>query len=153
LPNLNTFTQGGSKTGDDVDTLPQIQKETPKEDKYDPLKQNLLFKYAKEIFQNIPSPDMQEKPPRPIVYPKMVQVPSSPPTPRNPVAMMRQPEQPQNIVYLWFQLFSDIPRNDKLTKKFHNALYPVLGNEETLEARIRDNIPDKSTQRVQQRKL
>jgi hypothetical protein len=38
------------KTGADVDTLPQIQKATPKEDRYDPLKQKLLFKDAIEIF-------------------------------------------------------------------------------------------------------
>jgi hypothetical protein len=38
FPNLNIITRGGEKTGDDVDNLPQIQKATPKEDRYDPLK-------------------------------------------------------------------------------------------------------------------
>jgi hypothetical protein len=38
LPNLNIVTRGGEKIGADVDNLPQIQKETLKEDRYDPLK-------------------------------------------------------------------------------------------------------------------
>jgi hypothetical protein len=46
---------------------------------------------------------------------------------------MRQPEQPQNVVDLWFQLFSDILGNDQLTEKLCNALYLVLGNEEPIE--------------------
>jgi hypothetical protein len=96
---------------------------------------------------------MQEKPSQPIVYPNMAQVPTSPPAPRNPVVMPRQPEQPQNVVDLWFQLFSDIPGNDQLTNKLCNALYLVLGNEEPLEASIRVNLPEKSTQRVQRRKV
>jgi hypothetical protein len=58
---------------------------------------------------------MQEKPPQPIFYPNIVQVPASPPAPRNPVVTLRQPEQPQNVVDLWFQLFSDILGNEKLT--------------------------------------
>jgi hypothetical protein len=82
----------------------------------------------------------------------MVQVPASPPAPRNPVAMPRQLEQPQNVVDLWFQLFSNILGNDQLTKKLCNALYLVLENEESLEARIRANLPEKSTQGVQRRK-
>jgi hypothetical protein len=63
FPNLNIVTRGGAKTGADVDTLPQIQKETPKGDRYDPLKQKLFFKDAIEVFQNIPSPEMRENPP------------------------------------------------------------------------------------------
>jgi hypothetical protein len=113
----------------------------------------LFFKNAIEVFQNIPSPEMQEKPPQPIVYPKIVQVPASPPAPRNPVVTPRQPEQPQNVVDLWFQLFSDILGNDQLTEKLCNALYLVLGNEEPTEAGIRTNLPEKSTQRVQRRKV
>jgi hypothetical protein len=83
----------------------------------------------------------------------MAQAPASPPAPRNPVVIPRQPEQPQNTVDLWFQLFSDILGNDQLTEKLCNALYLVLGNEETSEARIRANLPEKSTQRVQRRKV
>jgi hypothetical protein len=83
----------------------------------------------------------------------MEQVPTSLPTPRNPVVIPRQPEQPQNIVGLWFQLFPDILGNDQLTQKLCNVLYLILGNEEPLEVRIRDNLPEKSTQRVQQRKV
>ena len=60
---------------------------------------------------------MREKPPQPIVYPKIVQVPTSPPAPRNHVAMLREPEKPQNVVDLWFQLFSGIMGNDQLTEK------------------------------------
>jgi hypothetical protein len=96
---------------------------------------------------------MQENPPQPTVYPKMAQVPASPPAPRNPVVIPRQSEQPQNTVDLWFQLFSDILGNDQLTEKLCNALYLVLGNEEPSEARIRANLPEKSTQRVQRRKV
>ena len=91
---------------------------------------------------------MGEKTPQPIVYPKIVQVPASPPAPRNPSVTSRQPEQPQNVVDLWFQLFFDILGNDQLTEKFHNALYLVLGNEEPIEAGIRANLPKKSTKRV-----
>jgi hypothetical protein len=58
FPNLNIVTRGGAKKRVDVDTLPQIQKETPKGDRYDPLKQKLFFKDAIEVFQNIPSPEM-----------------------------------------------------------------------------------------------
>jgi hypothetical protein len=64
---------------------------------------------------------------------------------------MRQSEQPQNVVDLWFQLFYDNLGNDQLTKKLCNALYLVLGNEESTETRIRTNIREKSTQRVQRR--
>jgi hypothetical protein len=124
------------------------KKEAPKEDRYDPMKHKLLFKNSIEVFQNIPSPDMQEKPPQPIVYPRIMQVPASPPAPRNPVVPMRQPEKPQNVVDLWFQLFSDILGNDQLTKKLCNALYLVLGTEESPETRIRTNLPKKNTQRV-----
>jgi hypothetical protein len=56
-----------------------------------------------------------KKTPQLNVYPKMAQVPASPPAPRNPVVIPRQPEQPQNAVDLWFQLFYDILGNDKLT--------------------------------------
>jgi hypothetical protein len=82
-----------------------------------------------------------------------VQVPASHPTPRNLVVTLRQPEKPQNVVNLWFQLFYDIPRNDQLTEKVCNVLYLVLGNEEPTEAGIRTNIPEKSTQRVKRRKV
>jgi len=58
---------------------------------------------------------MQEKPTQPIIYPNIAQVPASPPTPRNHVVTPRQPEQPQNVVDLLFQLFSYILRNDQLT--------------------------------------
>jgi hypothetical protein len=43
----------------------------------DPLKQNLFFKNSIEAFQNIPSLEMQEKPPQPIFYPNIAQVPAS----------------------------------------------------------------------------
>jgi hypothetical protein len=113
----------------------------------------LFFKDAIEVFQNIPSPEMREETPQPIIYPKIVQVHVSAPAPRNPVVTPRQPEQPQNVVDLWFQLFSDILGNDQLTKKLCNVLYLVLGNEEPIEARIRANLREKSTQRVKRRKV
>jgi hypothetical protein len=46
LPNLNIVTQGGEKTGADVNNLPHIQKLVPKKDMYDPLKQKIFFKNA-----------------------------------------------------------------------------------------------------------
>jgi hypothetical protein len=148
LPNLNIVTRGGAKTGAHADNLPQIQKETLKECRYDALKQKLFFKNAIEVFQNIPIPEIQEKPPQHIVYPNIAQVLSSPISPRNPVVTVRQPEQPQNLVDLWFQLFSDILGNDQLTDKLRNVLYLVLGNEEPTETRIRTNLPKNSAQRV-----
>jgi hypothetical protein len=81
-----------------------------------------------------------------------VQVLSSPPAPKNHVVPMRQLEQPKNVVGLWFQLFSDILGNDQLIEKLCNALYLVLGNEESLETRIRTNIAEKIL-RVQRRKV
>jgi hypothetical protein len=68
----------------------------------------------------MPNPEMRVKTSQPIVYPKMAQVPDSPPTPRNPVVMPRQTEQPYNVVDLCFQLFSYILGNDQLTKKLCN---------------------------------
>jgi hypothetical protein len=72
FPNLNIVTRGGEKTGADADTLPQIHKASYKEDMYDPLKQKLFFKYAIEVFQNIPSPKMKKKPPQTMVYPNVI---------------------------------------------------------------------------------
>ena len=96
---------------------------------------------------------MEENPPRPLIYPKIAQVPTSPPAPRNPVVPIRKPRKSQNVVDLWFQLFFDILGNDQLTKKLHNAIYLVLGNEEPTEARIRTNLPNNNAQRVQRRKV
>jgi hypothetical protein len=76
-----------------------------------------------------------------------MEIHASPPTPRDPVVLMRQLEQPQNVVDLWFQLFSDILWNDQLTEKLRNALYLVLGTEESPENRITTNLPEKHTQR------
>jgi hypothetical protein len=96
---------------------------------------------------------MQEKSHQPIIYPRIAQVPASPPAPRNLVVPMRQPEQPQNVVDLWFKLFYDIIGNDQLKEKLCNALYLVLENEESPEKRIRTNLPKKNTQRVHLRKV
>jgi hypothetical protein len=91
LPNLNIVIIGGEKTSPDVDNLPQIHKTTTKEGIYDSLKQKLFFKNSIEVFQNIPGPKTQEKPLYPIIYHRIVQVPSSSPTPRNPTVPTRQP--------------------------------------------------------------
>jgi hypothetical protein len=74
---------------------------------------------------------MQDNPPQPIIYPRIAQVHASPPLPRKTVVSMRQPEKPQNVVDLWFHLFSDILGNDQLKKKLRNALYLVLGTKES----------------------
>jgi hypothetical protein len=68
-PNINIVTQGGANTRADADTLPQIQKVVPKDDRYDPLKKKMFFKDSIEVFQNIPNHEMKENPPQPIVYP------------------------------------------------------------------------------------
>ena len=96
---------------------------------------------------------MEEKTPQPIVYPNIAQVPASPLAPRNLVVPIRQHEQSQNVVEIWFYLFSNILGNDQLKKKLCNALYLVLGTEEALETRIRTNLLEKNTQRVQRRKI
>jgi hypothetical protein len=59
---------------------------------YNPLKLKLFFKNSIEVFQNIPGPEMQKKPLQPIGYPKIAQVPASPPAPINPIVLLRQPE-------------------------------------------------------------
>ena len=82
---------------------------------YDPIKHKIFFKNAIEVFQSIHVPEMEEKPLHPIVYPQSAQVPASPPAPQNLVFLIRQPEQSQNVVDLWFQLFFDILGNDQLT--------------------------------------
>jgi hypothetical protein len=46
LTNINISTHGGENTGVDVDNQLNIQKEAPKDDRYDPLKQKLFFKDA-----------------------------------------------------------------------------------------------------------
>ena len=74
----------------------------------------MFFENVIEVFQNIPNLELQEKPPHPIVYLNIVQVHASPSTPRNPMVTPRQPEQTQNVVDLWFQLFFDILGNDQL---------------------------------------
>jgi hypothetical protein len=125
----------------------------PKEDRYNPMKHKTFFKNEIELFQNISGPEMQEKPPQPIGYPKVTQVPTSPPTPRNPTVPRRQPEKTKNVVELWFRLFYDILGNDQLTKKLYNSLYLVLGTEESPETRIRTNHPEKNTQRVKRMKV
>jgi hypothetical protein len=56
LPNINIITHRGEKTGEDTDNQPKIQKTIPKDGKYDPVKQNLFFKNAIEIFKSIPIP-------------------------------------------------------------------------------------------------
>ena len=66
---------------------------------------------------------------------------------------MGQREQSQNVVDLWFQLFYNILWNDQLIEKLHNSLYLVLGIEESPEKRIRTNLLEKNTQRVQRGKV
>jgi hypothetical protein len=46
IPNINIITHRGTKNGADADSQPNIQKETPKDDMYDPLKQKIFFKDA-----------------------------------------------------------------------------------------------------------
>jgi len=56
LPNIKIITHGGEKIEVDADNQPKIQKETPKDDRYDPLKQIFFFKDVIEIFKSIPTP-------------------------------------------------------------------------------------------------
>jgi hypothetical protein len=62
----------------------------------------MFFKYAIEVFQNIPNHKMQENLAQLDVYPKAAQITASPPTPKIPIGIPNQPEQPQNAVDLWF---------------------------------------------------
>jgi hypothetical protein len=65
----------------------------------------------------------------------------------------RHPEQSQNLINLWFQFFFDILGDDQITKKLHNTLYLILGNEGTPKSIIRTNLPEKNTQRIKRRKV
>jgi hypothetical protein len=113
----------------------------------------LFFKDAIEIFKSIPNPEIMENSPKVTFQPKLAQAPTSPPTPRNSVIPKRHPEQSQNIINLWFQLFFDILGDDQLMEKLCNTLYLILGNEGTPEAIVRTNLPEKNTQRIQRRKV
>jgi hypothetical protein len=94
-----------------------------------------------------------ENPPKFILQPNISQAPTSPPAPRNPVNSRRHPEQSQNVINLWFQLFSEILGDDRLTEKLQNTLYLVLGDEGTPETIVTTNLPEKNTQRIQRRKV
>jgi hypothetical protein len=56
IPKINIITCRGEKTWAYADSQPKIEKETPKNDRYDPLKTKLFFKYAIEIFVGVSAP-------------------------------------------------------------------------------------------------
>jgi hypothetical protein len=153
LPKVDIITHGGEKTREDEDNQPKIHKASPKDDMYDPLKQKIFFKDAVEIFRGEFSPEIRENPPKVTLQPKTAQAPASPLAPRNNVNSRRPREQSQNIINLWFQLFSEILGDDRLSKKFHNTFYLILGDEGTPETTITTNLLEKNTQRVQRRKV
>jgi hypothetical protein len=78
IPKINIITHGGAKTGADADNHPKIQKASPKDDMYDPLKQKLFFKDAIEIFTGVSTPKIVENPPKFILQPNISQSPASP---------------------------------------------------------------------------
>jgi hypothetical protein len=56
LPNINIITCRGEKTGADATSQPKIHKAIPKDDRYDLVKQKLIFKNEIEICKIIPTP-------------------------------------------------------------------------------------------------
>jgi hypothetical protein len=78
LPKINIITCGGTKIRVDANSQSKIQKASPKDDKYDPLKQKLFFKDAIEIFKSIPTPKIVDNSPKFTFQPKLVQAPTSP---------------------------------------------------------------------------
>jgi hypothetical protein len=94
-----------------------------------------------------------ENPPKFTSQPNLAQAPTSPSTPRNYAIPRRHPEQSQSLINLWFQLFFDILEDEQLTEKLRNTLYLILGNEGTLDAIVRTNLPEKNTQRIQRIKV
>jgi hypothetical protein len=100
LPNNNIITHGGAKTGADADNHPKIQKVVPKDDRYDHVKQKLLFKNAIEIFKSIPTLEIMENPPKLPSQPNLAQSPTSPPAPRNFSIPRRHSEQSQSVINL-----------------------------------------------------
>jgi hypothetical protein len=113
----------------------------------------LFFKYAIEIFKSIPSLEIMNNSPKVTSHPKLVQAPTSPSTPRNPVIPKRHLEKSQSVINIWFQLFFDILGDDQITDKLCNTLYLILGNEGTPETIVRTNLPEKNTRRIQRRKV
>jgi hypothetical protein len=58
----------------------------------------------------------------------------------------------QKVVDLWFQLFSDILDDEKLTEKLWNTIKVALGAEGNPEEFIVANLPERKASRVQRRK-
>jgi hypothetical protein len=117
------------------------------------VKQKLFLKNEIEIFKRIPTPQIIDNPPEVASQPNLAQAPTSPRTPRNFAIPRRHHEQSQSVINLWFQLFFDILGGDQITEKLCNTLYLILGNEGTLEAIVRTNLPEKNTQIIKRRKV
>jgi hypothetical protein len=131
IQNINLINSGGENIGADAYGQPKIQKVIPKEERYDPVKHNLFFKNAIDIFKNVPIPEVVENPPRSSFQPNLVKSPTSPPTPMNYTITRKHPDQCQSVINLWFQLFFDILGEEQLIEKLCNTLYLILGNEGT----------------------
>jgi hypothetical protein len=131
LPKVDTITCRGEKTRACENNRPNIQKTTPKDDRYDPLKKKLFFKDAVEIFRGESALEIREKISKVTVQPKTSQALASPSAPKNPVNSRRPHEQSQDIINLWFQLFSEILGDERLSEKLQNTLYLILRDERT----------------------
>jgi hypothetical protein len=113
------------------------------------LKQKLFFKDAVEIFRGESAPEIRKTllnspfNPRPLKLLPHLLHPKS-------CKLKKTREQSQNIINLWFQLFSEILGDDRLSEKLWNTLYLILGDEGTPETNITTNLPEKNTQRYKE---
>jgi hypothetical protein len=152
IPNINIISRRGAKIGADAYNQPKIQKVVPKDDMYDPVKKNLFFKDAIEIFKSPPNLEIMKNPRKFACQPNLSQALTSPLKPINSEIPRRHLEKYQSVINLWFQLFFDILGDDQLAEKLRNTLYLILGNEGTPDAIVRTNLPEKNTERIQRRK-
>jgi hypothetical protein len=128
---ISSINHRGEKYGEYANNRPKIQKASPKDNSYDPLKQKLFFKDVVEIFRDESNPYIIKNPPKFTLQPNTTQSPTSPCAPRNLVNSRRPCKQSQNIIKLWFQLLSEILGDDRLSKKLQNTLYLIPGDEGT----------------------
>jgi hypothetical protein len=120
---------------------------------YDPVKQNLFFKDAIEIFKSIPNMEIIANAPKVVSQPNLSQAPTSPSAPKNSSIPRRHPKKSQSVINLWLQLLFDILGDDQLMENLCNTLYLILGNEGTPKAIIMTNLLEKNTERIQRRKV
>jgi len=70
----------------------------------------------------------------------------------NMFAPKEPPTKSKNTIDLWFQLFSDILDEEKLTKMLWNMIKGTLETEGNQEELIISNLPERNTSRIHWRK-